>query len=220
MQRRKNNPNNDQLILTPPPQPWSPAQAAEPTFQSRCQNRLKARLCCEAPLSPTNAPPTPPQTQAGAPGTFSSILRHPSVLFSRFAQHNDTGWGTEDSQNQSEVPCQQWAWRACTERKWGVMRDPGPARSGSAQLSTQPSNYREPSRTAGQISLHPKPPSSLTANPSCSSRAGLDSDPPVWQRSHASSHPNAPPQLMHRCLFAATDSPRLPPHPLAFSSKT
>lgn len=74
-----------------------------------------------------------PQTRAGAPGTFSSILRHPSELFFRFAQHNDTGWGTEDSQNQNEVPCQEWAWRPCKERKWGVMRDPGPARSSSAQ---------------------------------------------------------------------------------------
>lgn len=47
------------------------------------------------------------------------------------------------------------------------MRDPGPARSGPALLcstrwlNTQPPNYREQSRAAGHLSLHPKPPSSL-----------------------------------------------------------
>lgn len=50
-------------------------------------------------------------------------------------QHNDTGWGAEDGQNQNEVPCQEAAWMPCKERKWGVMRDPGPARSGPALLS-------------------------------------------------------------------------------------
>lgn len=47
------------------------------------------------------------------------------------------------------------------------MRDPGPARSSSALLcstgwlNAQPPNYREQSRAAGHLSLHPKPPSSL-----------------------------------------------------------
>lgn len=51
------------------------------------------------------------------------------------------------------------------------MRDPGPARSGSALLCsarwlhTQPPNYREQSRAASHLSLHPKPPSSLPPSP-------------------------------------------------------
>lgn len=90
-----------------------------------------------------------------------------AVLFFRFAQHNDTGWGTRGRPKPNLSPLPRGGLAATqgeevgsNERSW-----PGAERPGSALLdslaNTRPPNYREQSRAAGHLSLHPKPPSSL-----------------------------------------------------------